>query len=102
MFRNLVVVKDPILENVNTAVTFSPDGSRMAFVRSNNAVDPADLVNRASGWLLQRDCINLRFSLLPYYPTFVLSFLLTTKQTRYTFPAISPVFRKMILPSQFI
>ena len=33
-----------ILENVNTAVTFSPDGSRMAFVRSNNAVDPADLV----------------------------------------------------------
>ena len=34
----------PILENVNTAVTFSPDGSRMAFVRSNNSVDPADLV----------------------------------------------------------
>ena len=33
-----------ILENVNTAVTFSPDGSRLAFVRSNNAVDPADLV----------------------------------------------------------
>lgn len=33
-----------ILENVNTAVTFSPDGFRMAFVRSNNAVDPADLV----------------------------------------------------------
>ena len=33
-----------ILENVNTAVSFSPDGSRMAFVRSNNAVDPADLV----------------------------------------------------------
>lgn len=33
-----------ILENVNTSVTFSPDGSRMAFVRSNNAVDPADLV----------------------------------------------------------
>jgi len=33
-----------ILENVNTAVTFSPDGSRMAFVRSNNAVDPSDLV----------------------------------------------------------
>lgn len=33
-----------ILENVNTAVTFSPDGSRMAFIRSNNAVDPADLV----------------------------------------------------------
>jgi eukaryotic-like serine/threonine-protein kinase len=33
-----------ILENVNTTVTFSPDGSRMAFVRSNNAVDPADLV----------------------------------------------------------
>jgi serine/threonine protein kinase len=33
-----------ILANVNTAVTFSPDGSRMAFVRSNNAVDPADLV----------------------------------------------------------
>lgn len=33
-----------ILENVNTAVTFSPDGSQIAFVRSNNAVDPADLV----------------------------------------------------------
>ena len=33
-----------ILENVNTAVTFSPDGSQMAFVRSNNAVDPSDLV----------------------------------------------------------
>lgn len=33
-----------ILENVNTAVSFSPDGSRLAFVRSNNAVDPADLV----------------------------------------------------------
>ena len=34
----------PILENVNTAVTFSPDGSHLAFVRSNNAIDPADLV----------------------------------------------------------
>ena len=33
-----------ILGNVNTAVTFSPDGSQMAFVRSNNAVDPSDLV----------------------------------------------------------
>lgn len=33
-----------ILENVNTAVSFSPDGSRLTFVRSNNAVDPADLV----------------------------------------------------------
>jgi serine/threonine protein kinase len=33
-----------ILENVNTAVTFSPDGSQLAFVRSNDAVDPADLV----------------------------------------------------------
>ena len=33
-----------VLENVNTAVTFSPDGSRMAFVRSYNATDPADLV----------------------------------------------------------
>ena len=33
-----------ILENVNTAVTFSPDGTQMAFVRSNNAVDPSDLV----------------------------------------------------------
>jgi serine/threonine protein kinase len=33
-----------ILENVNTAVSFSPDGSRIAFVRSNNSVDPADLV----------------------------------------------------------
>lgn len=33
-----------IIENVNTAVTFSPDGSRMAFVRANNNVDPGDLV----------------------------------------------------------
>lgn len=33
-----------ILDNVNTAVTFSPDGSQIAFVRSNNSVDPADLV----------------------------------------------------------
>ena len=33
-----------IAENVNTPVTFSPDGSRMAFVRANNAVDPSDLV----------------------------------------------------------
>lgn len=33
-----------ILDNVNTAVTFSPDGSRMAFVRSNNSSDPADLI----------------------------------------------------------
>lgn len=39
-----------ILENVNTAVTFSPDGGSMAFVRSNNAIDPADLVvARADG-----------------------------------------------------
>jgi serine/threonine protein kinase len=33
-----------ILDNVNTAVTFSPDGTRMAFVRSNNALDTPDLV----------------------------------------------------------
>jgi serine/threonine protein kinase/Tol biopolymer transport system component len=33
-----------ILDNVNTAVTFSPDGSRMAFVRSNKSSEPADLV----------------------------------------------------------
>jgi len=39
----------PILENVNTAVTFSPDGSQIAFVRSNNALDPADLVIAPAG-----------------------------------------------------
>ncbi len=33
-----------ILEKVNTAVTFSPDGERMAFIRNNNSRDPADLV----------------------------------------------------------
>ncbi len=33
-----------IQQNVNTAVTFSPDGSRMAFFRANNPVDPSDLV----------------------------------------------------------
>jgi serine/threonine protein kinase/Tol biopolymer transport system component len=33
-----------ILNNVNTAVTFSPDGTRMAFVRYNNKLDTPDLV----------------------------------------------------------
>lgn len=33
-----------VLENVNTAATFSPDGSQIAFVRTNNSIDPADLV----------------------------------------------------------
>jgi serine/threonine protein kinase/Tol biopolymer transport system component len=33
-----------ILNNVNTAVTFSPDGTRMAFVRYNNMLDTPDLV----------------------------------------------------------
>jgi eukaryotic-like serine/threonine-protein kinase len=56
----------PILENVNTAVTFSPDGSRMAFVRSNNAVDPADLViapadGGSSSVLARRTLADSRF-----------------------------------------
>ncbi len=56
----------PILENVNTAVTFSPDGSRMAFVRSNNAVDPADLVTAPaeggmSSVLVRRTLADTRF-----------------------------------------
>lgn len=55
-----------ILENVNTAVTFSPDGSRLAFVRSNNAVDPADLVIAAAdgSWssvVVQRKLADNRF-----------------------------------------
>lgn len=55
-----------IIENVNTAVTFSPDGSRMAFVRSNNAVDPADLViapadGGLSSVLLRRTLADNRF-----------------------------------------
>lgn len=33
-----------ILDKVNTPVTFSPDGTQMAFVRSNNSTDPADLI----------------------------------------------------------
>jgi len=33
-----------ILDNVNTAVTFSPDGSRIAFIRLTNETDPGDLV----------------------------------------------------------
>lgn len=33
-----------ILDNVNTAVTFSPDGTRLAFVRSNRALDTPDLM----------------------------------------------------------
>ena len=33
-----------ILDNVNTAVTFSPDGMRLAFVRSNRALDTPDLM----------------------------------------------------------
>lgn len=55
-----------ILQNVNTAVSFSPDGSRMAFVRSNNAVDPADLViapadGGSSSVLVQRTLTDSRF-----------------------------------------
>jgi Tol biopolymer transport system component len=55
-----------ILENVNTAVTFSPDGSRMAFIRSNNAVDPADLViapadGVSSSVLVRRTLADERF-----------------------------------------
>jgi eukaryotic-like serine/threonine-protein kinase len=33
-----------ILDNVNTAVTFSPDGSRIAFIRITNEKDPGDLM----------------------------------------------------------
>jgi len=56
----------PILQNVNTAVTFSPDGSQMAFVRSNNAVDPADLVIAPAGGglssvLVRRTLADSRF-----------------------------------------
>ena len=55
-----------ILENVNTAVTFSPDGLRMAFVRSNNAVDPADLViapadGGSASVLVRRTLADTRF-----------------------------------------
>lgn len=55
-----------ILENVNTAVTFSPDGSQLAFVRSNNAVDPADLViapadGGSSSVLMRRKLADNRF-----------------------------------------
>lgn len=55
-----------ILENVNTAVSFSPDGSQMAFVRSNNAVDPADLViasadGGGSSVLVRRTLADNRF-----------------------------------------
>jgi serine/threonine protein kinase len=55
-----------ILENVNTAVSFSPDGSRLAFVRSNNAIDPADLVIAAAdgSWssvMVQRKLTDKRF-----------------------------------------
>jgi eukaryotic-like serine/threonine-protein kinase len=55
-----------ILENVNTAVSFSPDGSRMAFVRSNNAVDPADLViapadGASSSVLVRRTLVDGKF-----------------------------------------
>jgi serine/threonine protein kinase/Tol biopolymer transport system component len=39
-----------ILDNVNTAVTFSPDGARLAFMRTNRALDTPDLiVARADG-----------------------------------------------------
>ncbi len=39
-----------ILDDVNTAVTFSPDGARLAFVRINHALDTPDLiVARADG-----------------------------------------------------
>ena len=55
-----------IIENVNTAVTFSPDGSRMAFVRSNNSLDPADLViapadGGLSSVLVRRTLADSRF-----------------------------------------
>lgn len=33
-----------ILDDVNTAVTFSPDGKRLAFVRINHALDTPDLI----------------------------------------------------------
>lgn len=33
-----------VLDNVNTAVTFSPDGERMAFIRVTSQTDPADLL----------------------------------------------------------
>ena len=33
-----------ILNNVNTLATFSPDGSRMAFMRLNKPTEPADLI----------------------------------------------------------
>ncbi|HKS10086.1 MAG TPA: protein kinase, partial [Pyrinomonadaceae bacterium] len=57
-----------ILENVNTAVSFSPDGSQMAFVRSNNAVDPSDLViapadGGSSSVFVQRTHADNRFFL---------------------------------------
>jgi serine/threonine protein kinase/Tol biopolymer transport system component len=39
-----------LLDDVNTAVTFSPDGQRLAFVRTNRALDTPDLiVARADG-----------------------------------------------------
>ena len=39
-----------ILDDVGTAVTFSPDGERLAFVRSNRALDTPDLIiARADG-----------------------------------------------------
>ncbi|HEX5886381.1 MAG TPA: protein kinase, partial [Pyrinomonadaceae bacterium] len=55
-----------VLENVNTAVTFSPDGSQMAFVRSSNAVDPSDLViasadGGSSSVLVRRALTDSRF-----------------------------------------
>jgi serine/threonine protein kinase len=55
-----------ILENVNTAVTFSPEGTRLAFIRSNNAVDPADLVIASAdgSWssvVVQRSLADSRF-----------------------------------------
>ncbi|HEY0727607.1 MAG TPA: hypothetical protein VGD38_06010, partial [Pyrinomonadaceae bacterium] len=55
-----------VLENVNTAVTFSPEGSQMAFVRSSNAVDPSDLViasadGGSSSVLVRRPLTDNRF-----------------------------------------
>lgn len=39
-----------ILDDVNTAATFSPDGARLAFVRTNRALDTPDLIiARADG-----------------------------------------------------
>jgi Tol biopolymer transport system component/predicted Ser/Thr protein kinase len=43
-----------ILDNVNTAATFSPDGARMAFVRSNRALGTPDLMVAQADGLSER------------------------------------------------